>query len=141
MKPTLLERVMWRSKKVGECFICSYAPSQTYPIIKGYGPAHRIVWENFNGEIPEGMFVCHTCDNPRCVNIDHLFLGTPQDNMTDKVNKGRQHFGGPGRRIPLSEYEKIVTLRYEGQTYEEIGRLYMSSRRSVARYLAACPHD
>ena len=51
--------------------------------------AHRFAWELVNGEIPKGMFVCHTCDNPRCVEVSHLFLGTPLDNTIDMVDKGR----------------------------------------------------
>lgn len=51
--------------------------------------AHRIVWSHFRGPIDSGLFVCHRCDNPRCVNIDHLFLGTPKDNYDDMVSKGR----------------------------------------------------
>jgi hypothetical protein len=53
--------------------------------------AHRMAWVLAHGEIPESQLVLHHCDNPRCVNVDHLFLGTYKDNEADKLSKGRNY--------------------------------------------------
>lgn len=50
---------------------------------------HRVIWRIFFGRIPVGFFVCHKCDVPSCMNPEHLFLGTNQDNMQDASRKGR----------------------------------------------------
>ena len=55
--------------------------------------AHRMAWELEHGPIPGDLWVLHRCDNPPCVRLDHLFLGTHADNMADKVAKGRQARG------------------------------------------------
>ena len=68
--------------------------------VKGYGctsvngkgvRAHRVSYTIYNGEITHGLIVCHTCDNPPCVNPAHLFLGTYLDNEQDKLSKGRNY--------------------------------------------------
>lgn len=67
---------------------------------------HRVAWELANSsEIPEGMVICHKCDNPPCCNPKHLFLGTHLDNMRDSKNKGRNSHGPVlyGEQHPLSK--------------------------------------
>jgi HNH endonuclease len=71
---------------------------------------HRWFYENKYGPIPEGLLVCHKCDNPPCVNPDHLFLGTSQDNQTDMVNKGRSTKGIKNPRAKLNP-KKILIIK------------------------------
>ena len=69
--------------------------------------AHRIAWTLTHGKIPEGLCVCHHCDNPVCCNPKHLFLGTVQDNTDDKIRKGRQ--GPYGQLGELNAFSKLTT--------------------------------
>lgn len=70
----------------------------------------RVSWELHHGEIPKGMFVCHTCDVRHCVNPDHLWLGNNQDNMTDMSEKQRNHRGEAHFRAKLTS-ESVIEIR------------------------------
>jgi len=106
---------------------------------KGYGrfnlrgksvPTQRVVWELTNGQIPDGMFVCHHCDNPPCCNPAHLFLGTPADNMADKIAKDRHCY-----KLGPDGEQSIRILALLGLSRKRIAELHGVSRYPVDRVL------
>lgn len=109
---------------------------------RGYGRiggkmAHRAAWERANGPIPEGMFVCHHCDRPPCINPAHLFVGTPQDNVDDKVRKGRQSrlIGERNANVKLTAAEvRDIRLRYSagGVYMKDLAALFGVSQGHVS---------
>lgn len=89
--------VMWKETvKVGMGYgVFNLGPPDYKRIL-----AHRYVWQIRYGPIPHGMLVLHKCDNPRCVKITHLFLGTAADNAQDMVNKRRHHSHSHSNYMP-----------------------------------------
>jgi hypothetical protein len=86
--------------------------------------AHVYSWELHSGRVVRtdiGMMVCHKCDHPWCVNPDHLFLGSDQDNSDDKVSKGRQSRGSthPSSKLNESLVKEIRDLFQGGNTTKE----------------------
>ncbi len=80
--------------------------------------AHRMSWTVFKGEIPIGMLVCHKCDNPKCVNPNHLFIGSHQDNATDcaKKNRTRKGNNSPVARLTTA---RVIAARKGYKPYSK----------------------
>jgi len=77
--------------------------------------AHRFSYRFYVGDIPKGLMVCHTCDNPSCVNPKHLWVGTSSDNQQDCVNKGRARRNSPvGSKNGLSKLTEANIIRIRG---------------------------
>ena len=81
--------------------------------------AHRVAWELANGPVPDGAFVLHTCDNRRCVNLAHLWLGTYLDNINDMNAKLRHAHGAKNGHAKLTAAE-VRLIRFMGGTHREI---------------------
>lgn len=108
--------------------------------------AHRVSWRIHFGDIPDGLYVCHKCDNPPCVRPDHLFAGTNQENMLDMVAKGRAWKGvpkgtNPGEKNPSRKLtsDQVTEMRSRfaagGVRQAALGREYGVSAQQVGRIL------
>lgn len=131
-----LVEIDWRP---GACWLWRGAE-----IANGYGrfklngsriSANRVSYALFNGSVPAGQFVCHTCDNPRCVRPDHLFLGSPADNAADRGAKGRHAHGERSgtARLTVGQVLEIDGALGSGQPHGAIADRYGVSKRTVQK--------
>jgi hypothetical protein len=140
----LKARFLAKIKVCGECHEWTgYLDIGGYGKLKHQGKwfrANRLAYELFNGPIPDGLFICHRCDNAACVNPKHLYAGTHEQNMRDAAERKR-HFRGnkPDRRGELnpkaklnSKSVRIIRERLSaGAKQKEIAAEYSISRGTV----------
>jgi hypothetical protein len=119
--------------KIGlpRCFVGSQASRSQY--------VHRVMWAIYHGAIPEGFSVLHHCDNRKCINPAHLFLGTAQDNVDDMDNKGRRVSAPmrgerhPRHKLSLSEVRAIRELSAKGHSRTELAEMFCISYPTISR--------
>ena len=97
---------------------------------KGTGLAHRICWELFIGPIPDGMVLIHSCDNPMCVNINHLRVGTQAENLSDMALKGRASRGSHRTHSKLNDQlvGEIINLHASGVSQCKLAKQFGVTR-------------
>lgn len=139
-KPLSLEEVFNRHFYAGESDACwRWRGSVTN---KGYGQlmshrkqyaAHRVAYQLHIGPIPSGKMVCHRCDNPLCVNPAHLWLGTPADNMIDKVSKKRQSaFPGESNQAARLTEADVRLIRQSPLSNKELAAKLSVHRATIS---------
>jgi len=125
-------------EKVNKTDTCHEWTSHIQP--NGYGQfskdgkaqyAHRVAYELHNGEISDDLHVLHKCDNRKCVNPEHLFLGTFNDNMTDMVIKKRQAHGINNGHAKLTD-NQVREIRNLSGTQEEIATIFGVTRSLIS---------
>lgn len=112
---------------------------------KGYGycrigghiyRTHRLAWIiNYKTQIPPDRLICHTCDNPSCVNINHLWLGTHQMNLRDVIYKRGKFRKSSNRKVKESDLPKMMDLYKNGASMEAVARKYKLSGRGLTAAL------
>ena len=104
---------------------------------KRFWGAHRVAWTLMVGEIPKGLCVLHKCDVRGCVNPDHLWLGTYQDNSSDAVQKQRIHRAvgeaNPAAKLTRQQVDEMRTLK--GLSQRRLANMYAISQRAVGMIL------
>ncbi len=99
---------------------------------------NRYLFEQNYGKIPEGLWVLHKCDNPSCINIEHLFLGNAKDNVDDKIKKHRDKYCVCEKHgmSKLTEKQVLEILSIKNKSHGEISKMYNVSRSQIQRIMS-----
>lgn len=95
-----------------------------------YEYSHRLSYRLNIGEINKDEFVCHKCDNPYCVNPDHLFTGLAKDNTKDMLSKKRHKFGEKDSKLKESQ---VIDIYKSNLTHQELGDKYGVNRATITK--------
>lgn len=99
--------------------------------------AHRFAWELINGPVPKGIYVCHRCDNPSCVNPEHLFLGTCADNLSDMRRKGRgskpPRRAGEQHSMAVLTEDRVRTIRQSSLSSRQLADMFGVEYQTIWR--------
>lgn len=142
--PEYIKNRFWSKVKIAaesECWEWTASKHQGYGMFMFKGRArnaHRMAYMFAHGDIPVGMFICHHCDNPGCVNPSHLFLGTNADNVRDRTIKDRhQHLKGSqhGRAKLTEDQARIIRKEYQSGTRPAILARQYGVNRTTITYL------
>jgi hypothetical protein len=98
--------------------------------------AHRAAYRAFTGNLAADDVVCHTCDNRRCVNPDHLFIGTRGDNNRDAAKKGRNAFGPRNGHAKLTPAQVVFIRGSAGVSQTEVARQFGVSQSTISRIIS-----
>lgn len=137
-------RLLSKANKVGECLICHIGPnSRGYSTVLVHGvrwQAHRLIYWIEKGPIPAGMCILHSCDTRRCINIDHLRIGTELDNFNDMLKRGRRRYAAKERIVTNEMIAIMQSLREDGLTYKQIGAKLGLGKTTAYEYVAGIRH-
>ena len=97
--------------------------------------AHRISWQLEHGPIPRGMKILHECDNPPCVKLTHLFLGTQADNVRDATNKGRMAKGYQTGKSKVTEDQVREIRSLEGTNQYELAKRFNITQPTISNIM------
>lgn len=136
MDTTLSMRLERRSRRRGECLEWFGTTTRGgYGLIRNGEKnvlTHRAAWQLKNGAIPDGLRVLHKCDNPPCINPDHLFLGTQSDNMLDMAKKGRHRSKTAPDSVQRGERHYAAKLSTRSAEEIRFRKSAGESQRSIA---------